>query len=134
MKNLCDMVYLATFAIVVIGLCVSHAGCSLKRSPAQQTSQNTPLTRPVVHTSQPMPIEQVDLDGDGTLSASERQSLIGDQPGVIPTFATIIGLVLFASIASAWASVKWAPRTPNKHHNSTRSTEPTEPTHDQARE
>ncbi len=101
-------------------MCMLLVGCVLRpvtnpNNPAQQTNRSTLITTE----STPIPITTIDQDGDGTLSATERQSLIGDQPGVLPTFSMIIGLVLFASIASAWASSKWSP----KKHPPTRDTD-----------
>ena len=97
--------------------CVLLVGCVLRpvnhpTNPAKQTNRSTLMITP----DQPVPVATIDQDGDGTISVTERQGLIGDQPGVLPTFSTIIGLVLFASIASAWASARWAP----KRHPTTR--------------
>lgn len=88
-------------------------GCSarsiLNKPPAQQQSNKTSFNPPMVRTPD-IPVELVDVDQDGTITAQERQNLVGDQPSVIGTFATIIGLVLLASIGSAWASAKWKPK------------------------
>ena len=97
-------------AVTITWLCYLMIGCTMSRtqhtSPAKQQIENSP---PRVAT-QPILIEHVDIDGDGTISATERQSLTGDQPDVLIAFGTIIGLVLLVSIVSAWTSAKWAPR------------------------
>ena len=84
--------------------CVSCV--NLRTNPAKQTTEsNNP------HMAQrSMLVEHVDIDQDGTISAEESRSLMGDQPGVLITFAMIVGSVMFASIASAWASSRWKPK------------------------
>lgn len=134
MKDFRDMAYLMTFVLVVILTFATCAGCSLKRSSAQQSEKHTLEPRATVAVNQPIAVDQVDLDRDGTISATERQSLMGDQPGVIPTFATIIGLVLFASIMSAWASARWAPKQPKSATKRSGEQLLTEQTHDRKRE
>jgi hypothetical protein len=107
---------LMLFVMIMLWMFATCVGCSLKRDPAQQQKNTTSQTAPHRNIP-PITVQQVDQDGDGTISATERQSLIGDQPQVIPTFATIIGLVLFASIMSAWASARWAPKAPGKQRS-----------------
>lgn len=108
---LCTMITIATIAgcwSIMMGV----NGCSrsmLNKPPAQQQSKTTTFNPPIVRTPD-IPVEFVDVDQDGTITAQERQNLMGDQPSVIGTFATIIGLVLVASIGSAWASAKWKPK------------------------
>ena len=105
-----EILWCVLLAAAITWLCYLMIGCSMSRTntnpPAKQQIENSP---PRVAT-EPIPIEHVDVDQDGTISAAERRSLIGDQPSVLLAFGTIIGLVLLVSIVSAWTSAKWAPR------------------------
>lgn len=87
-------------------------GCSIKRDPAKQQKTNTSTQAPVANTHKPVPVAIVDQDQDGHISTQESQVLIGDRPAVLPTFAMIIGAVLFTSICTAWASSRWRPPEP----------------------
>ena len=101
------MAYLMVFVLVMIVTCV---GCSTSRKPAKQQQKTTSVasTSPNIRTSDtPVPVEQIDLDGDGAISAVERRSLVGDQPSVLVTFATIVGMVIMVSVVTAWASKRW---------------------------
>lgn len=116
MTRIRDTFYLVLSAVAFAAFCytlIGTTGCSarsiLNKTPAQQQSKTTSPNAPAIHTPD-IPVELVDIDQDGTITAQERQSLMGDQPSVIGTFATIIGLVLLASIGSAWASAKWKPK------------------------
>jgi hypothetical protein len=116
MTRVRDTLYLVLSAVAIAACCymlVCTSGCSAKsilnKPPAQQQSKTTSPNMPTISTPD-IPVELVDIDQDGTITAQERQSLMGDQPSVIGTFATIIGLVLLASIGSAWASAKWKPK------------------------
>lgn len=99
----------AAFCYMLVGTTGCSARSILNKTPAQQQSKTTSPNVPAISTPD-IPVELVDIDQDGTITAQERQSLMGDQPSVIGTFATIIGLVLVASIGSAWASAKWKPK------------------------
>ena len=110
MKDFRDMAYLMAFVLIVIVTFATCAGCSMSRNPAKQQQKNTSVvvTTPNIRTSDtPVPVEQIDLDGDGTISAVERRSLVGDQPSVLVTFATIVGMVIMVSVVTAWASKRW---------------------------
>lgn len=117
--------YLVLSAVAFAAFCymlVATSGCGarsiLNKPPAQQQIKPTSPNVPTISTPD-IPVELVDIDQDGTITAQERQSLMGDQPSVIGTFATIIGLVLVASIGSAWASAKWKPKdTPDSDEGS----------------
>ena len=83
MKHFRDMVYLMVFALVMIVTLATCVSCSTSRKPAKQQQKTTSVvtTAPNIRTSDtPVPVEQIDLDGDGTISAVERRSLVGDQP------------------------------------------------------
>ena len=120
-----SMIFLAAALITLCVYMIVGVGCSLKRDrvtpePAQQQIKNT---LSVAH-DLPILVEHVDVDQDGTITAQERQSLIADQPGVLLTFGTIMGMVLFASVASAWASNRWAPKPhPKPDPQSTQASE-----------
>ena len=89
--------------------------CSIKREPAKQQKSNTSTQAPraaIVSTHKPVPVAIVDQDQDGHISTQESQVLVGDRPAVLPTFAMIIGAVLFTSICTAWASSRWRPPEP----------------------
>lgn len=101
------MVYLMTFVIIVILAFATCAGCSISRKPAKQQQNITSNPPPVPQVQQNIPVASVDLDQDGTISETERRSLMGDQPDVLLTFGTIVGLVLAVSVITAWASARW---------------------------
>ena len=110
MKDFRDMVYLMAFVLIVIVAFATCAGCSMSRNPAKQQQKTTSVvsTTPNIQASDtPVPVQQIDLDGDGAISATERQSLVGDQPSVLLTFATIVGMVIMVSVVTAWASKRW---------------------------
>jgi hypothetical protein len=119
MTRVIDNFYMVLSAVAFAACCymlISASGCSARSilnntPPAQQQNKTTSPNAPTIHIPD-IPVELVDVDQDGTITAQERQSLMGDQPSVIGTFATIIGLVLLASIGSAWASAKWKPEEP----------------------
>ena len=122
---------LMLFIMIVLWVFTTCAGCvSLGDSPAKQQKSNTsPNVAPVVHTS--IPVNQVDLDQDGTISAQEQLVLKQDNQSAIAAFVVIIALVLTTSILSAWASARWAPKshptTPTRVKPGRRQEEPAAP-------
>lgn len=104
------MAYLMAFVLLVIVTFATCAGCSMSRNPAKQQQKTTSVVvnTPNIRTSDtPVPVQQIDIDGDGAISAAERRSLVGDQPSVLLTFATIVGMVIMVSVVTAWASKRW---------------------------
>ena len=75
-------------------------GCTSMRGPAKQKRNNTP---PRVQVA-PIPIDQIDLNGDGKIDISEHQRLTEDKPGVLITFLCIGGATLFICLGTAWLS------------------------------
>jgi len=117
-KDFKPVINLMLFIMIVLWVFTTCAGCSISRGPAKQTTEsNNPPLAP-----RSMLVQHVDLDQDGTISAQESRSLMGDQPGVLITFATIVGSVMFASIASAWASNRWKPKSPAPAHTAVTTT------------
>lgn len=114
------VINLMLFIMVVLWVFSTCAGCvSLGDSPAKQQKSNTsPNMAPVVNTS--IPVSQLDLDQDGTISAQEQLVLKQDNQSAIAAFVVIIALVLTTSILSAWASARWAPKAHPKPPTTTR--------------
>jgi hypothetical protein len=110
MSSFKDALSLMAFGLIVMLMFTTCVGCSMSRNPAKQQQKTTSVVSasPTMQKSAtPVPVHQIDLDGDGTISATERQSLIGDQPSVLLTFATIVGMVIMVSVVTAWASKRW---------------------------
>lgn len=74
--------------------------CSFKRTPAKQ--QIKPITTEV-SISKPVPVSQIDIDGDGQISPQEQQQLPGSHniTPVVISFVSIIGLVLVINLVLA---------------------------------
>jgi len=101
MKKYTCVIFVATvvvWCLVIFNFC----GCSTvgNRGPAKQQRNNTP---PRVQVA-PIPIDQIDLNGDGKIDISEHQRLTEDKPGVLPTFLCIGGATLFICLGTAWLS------------------------------
>lgn len=126
---------MSIIGFVVLTCVIFGTGCSIKRSvdpPAKQQKISTPNPVPVVIPADtPIPVDLIDLDRDGTISAIERRSLTHDQPGVIITFISIVASVIVASILTAWAGSRWsnrAPRPQARASNRQTAEEPAAPT------
>lgn len=107
---------MSIIGFVVLTCVIFGTGCSSKRSidsPAKQQKISTSNPVPVVVPAEtPIPVSLIDLDRDGTISATERRSLTHDQPDVIITFISIVASVIVASILTAWAGSRWSNRAP----------------------
>lgn len=91
---------LMLFLMIMLWMFATCTGCTLSRGPAQQqTIQSSPVAS---QAAQSVPVEQIDIDGDGTISAEERQSLTNTSDQVLPTFVAIIMCVTLVSVACAW--------------------------------
>lgn len=126
---------MSIIGVVALTCVIFGTGCSIKRSvdpPAKQQKISTSNPVPVVVPAEtPIPVSLIDLDRDGTISATERRSLTHDQPGVVVTFISIVASVIVASILTAWAGSRWsnrAPRPQARASNRQTAEEPAAPT------
>lgn len=125
------VIKLMLFVMIVLWLFATCVACSMSRNPAKQQQNTTSTISQPAHNQPPgtpIPVDQIDQDRDGTISATERQSLIGDQPSVLLTFVTIVGMVIMVSVTTAWASKRWGAdrRSPHEPELDT-SSPPEEP-------
>ena len=107
---------MSLIGVVALTCVIFGSGCTTKRStnsPAKQQKISTSNPAPIVIPAEtPVPVDLIDLDRDGTISATERRSLTQHQPDVIVTFISIVASVIVASILTAWAGSKWSNRAP----------------------
>ncbi len=75
--------------LVLIGFLTS---CASVLKPAKQQSYSTPRSTPTP--TNPISVDQADLNKDGKLDQSEIQLITQDKPSVITTFMCIGGLVV----------------------------------------
>lgn len=82
---------LVTYWTLVLSACSMNR--TLKPKPAKQQSMIT---------TQAIPVDQVDLDGDGQISISEQHNLTSHTPGVIPVFLCVAGATVCVTGLCAW--------------------------------
>lgn len=88
------------------------AGCSMSKAfKTEPAKQQSPIT------SQAIPVDQVDLDGDGHISISEQHNLTSHTPGVLPVFLCIAGATVCVTGLCAW----WCRRSREESHDHTTS-------------
>lgn len=95
------VVCLVTYWALVLSSCSMSK--AFKTEPAKQQS---PIT------SQAIPVDQVDLDGDGHISISEQHNLTSHTPGVLPVFLCIAGATVCVTGLCAW----WCRRSREEPH------------------
>jgi len=81
------------------------SGCSLKRPPAQQ-QRDSHTTHTTTHTT--IPVDQIDIDGDGQISPQEQQQISATHhiTPVVISFVSIVGLVLVINLVLARAATR----------------------------
>jgi len=95
------VIKLMLFVMITLWVFATCAGCTFKRNPAQQ--QNISNTHTIAATAEhPIPVKQLDADGDGTISVLEQRSLRPESDDVLFTFSTIVACVVGASATCAW--------------------------------
>ena len=130
--NCVETIVILSIFMWFVTTCTSCSTRGSQTTPAKQQNIPTSNITPVVtHADAPIPVSQIDLDRDGTISATERRSLAHDQPDVIVTFISIVASVIVASILTAWAGSRWSNRAPRPQARGTHrqpAEEPAAPT------
>ena len=106
----CGMGFAASLFMVLCS-CVGRSGQSTKSNgsgvkPAQQQKISTTI-----------PVNQIDLNGDGLISQSEQQQLTTHDNHALLTFLCISGATIIMCVSGAWVTCRHRA-TPDTSHNS----------------
>ena len=97
------MMYLMGFSLIVALVLHACAGCSpIKKITTSDIPAKQQIKTSSTHAD--IPVNQIDLNGDGAIDSQERQQLGSSDNSVLATFAAIVGAVVVVCVISAWIS------------------------------
>lgn len=98
--ELCTVLLIWGVIILILG---SIGGCARLRTgdgPAKQQNLSTPYSQ--AGAGSEIPVNQIDLNQDGMIDATEQTIITSNGPDVLLTFGVITGSVFLSILVCAW--------------------------------